>query len=243
MVRRVSVAVVSEPEISVTNNSFTATSRDTPEFALQDGTPITKSMHRVLAREQGAARKREITEKCKKVYEVLDWLRNHEPAAFERVADDAIRDESDRYHTVAQIWFDKIKSTNKLTRARANWLRYKKFAADSKDRFTNDIVDMPSTGAAMCFLIHVHDQQKDCSRFTAASNARKALRNARIFFHLGPSLEIWNSDSVKQMAKQPDDLAADDTRDAKMGPLHQVALETLALPGTVLVDRWETRGQ
>ena len=94
MVRRVSVAVVSEPEISVTNNSFTATSRGTPEFALPDGTPITKSMHRVLAREQGAARKREITEKCKKVYEVLDWLRNHEPAAFERVADDAIRDES-----------------------------------------------------------------------------------------------------------------------------------------------------
>ena len=92
----------------------------------------------------------------------------------------------------------------------------------------------------MCFLIHVHDQQKDCSRFTAASNARKALRNARIFFHLGPSLEIWDSDSVKQMAKQPDDLAADDTRDAKMGPLHQVALETLALPGTVLVDRRAT---
>ena len=194
----------------------------------------------MLAREQGAARKREITEKCKKVYEVLDWLRNHEPAAFERVADDAIRDESDRYHTVAQMWFDKIKSTNKLTRARANWLRYEKFAADSKDRFTNGIVDMPSTGAAMCFLIHVHDQQKDCSRFTAASNARKALRNARIFFHLGPSLEIWDSDSVKQMAKQPDDLAADDTRDAKMGPLHQVALETLALPGTVLVDRRAT---
>ncbi|MEC7287723.1 MAG: hypothetical protein VXU42_03435, partial [Verrucomicrobiota bacterium] len=121
MVRRVSVAVVSEPEISDKTNSFTATSSDTPEFALQDGTPITKSMHRAIAREQGAARKREITEKCKKVYEVLDWLRNHEPAAFERVADDAIRDESDRYHTVAQMWFDKIKSTNKLTRARANW--------------------------------------------------------------------------------------------------------------------------
>ena len=119
-------------------------------------------------------------------------------------------------------------------------MRYKKLAANSKGRFTNDIVEMPSTGAAMCFLIHVHDQQKDCSRFTAASNARKALRNARIFFHLGPSLEIWDSDSVKQMAKQPDDLAADDTRDAKMGPLHQVALETLALPGTVLVDRRAT---
>ena len=241
MVNKSSASVVSESRSSRDETpSNTTTSITTSEYTLKDGTPITKTMHRRIAREPSDAQKRDITAKCKKVYEVLDWLREHEPAAYARVTDATIREESDRYHTIAQTWFEDIKSTDKLTRARADWLRYKEFAEESKDRFTNDIVAAPSSGAALCFLIHIHDKQKDCSRFTAASNARKALRNAQRFFQLGPSLEIWDSDSVRQMAKQPDDLSAEDTKDAKMGPLHQVAVEALALPGTVLVDRRET---
>ena len=71
-------------------------------------------MHRVLAREEGAARKKEITEKCKKVYEVLDWLHNHEPAAFERVADWAIP----LAHVLADVSSISERARSRLKKAR-----------------------------------------------------------------------------------------------------------------------------